>query len=62
MCAVDDYLPLRDSSDVHRLRAAAASWLPTLGLDFGRVVFLGVAGQLFVSFDVAGQGDDSSAL
>ena len=49
---VDDYLPLRESSDVNRLRKAAASWLPELRLDFGRVVFLGIAGNLFLSFDV----------
>ena len=55
--AVDDYLPLRESSDFDHLRAAAESWFATLGLDFGRVVFLGVAGQLFMSFDLAGQGN-----
>jgi len=49
--AVDDYLPLRESSDFDYLRAAAESWFPTLGLDFGRVVLLGVAGQLFISFE-----------
>jgi len=49
--AVDDYLPLRESSDFDYLRAAAQSWFHTLGLAFARVVLLGVAGQLFISFE-----------
>lgn len=52
--AVDDYLPLWESSDFEHLCAAAELWFPRLGLDFGRVVFLGVAGRHYMSFDLAG--------
>lgn len=60
--AVDDYLPLRESSDIDRLHEATASWLPELRLDFGRVVFLGIADNLFLSLDVVGHSYGSSAL
>jgi hypothetical protein len=54
LVAVDDYLTLQESSDHDCLRAEAQSWLLSLDLDFGRVVFLGVAGKLFISFELAG--------
>lgn len=55
--AVDDYLSLLESSDFDHLLATAKSWFPTLALDFSRVVFLGVAGHHFMSFDLAGQAN-----
>jgi hypothetical protein len=50
--AVDDYLPLRDSADWEKLNTLAQALLLELRLDFGRVVFVGVAGRLFLSYDV----------
>jgi hypothetical protein len=50
--AVDDHLPLRQPSDVDQLRSAASSWLSELTLDFGRLVFLGMAGNLYLSYDL----------
>lgn len=50
--AVDDHLPFRQPSDVDQLRNAASSWLSELSLDFGRLVFVGVAGNLYLSYDL----------
>ena len=59
--AVDDYLILRNSSNVDQFRDAVTSWLPALPLDFCRVVFVGASGQLFESFAVTGLSSYSSA-
>ncbi len=48
--AVDDYLPLVDDSDWPLVYTRAKSLIDTLSLDFGRVIFVGVAGRLFLSF------------
>lgn len=50
--AVDDYLPLRAPPDIDALRSAASSWLSELALDFGRVVFVGIAGNLYLPYDL----------
>lgn len=51
--AVDDYLALREADDVAKLRELAGSLLSRLQLDFRRIVFVGMAGGLFLSFDVS---------
>lgn len=50
--AVDDHLPLRTPPDIDALHSAASSWLSELALDFGRVVLLGMAGNLYLSYDL----------
>ncbi|HXG47444.1 MAG TPA: hypothetical protein VNO52_07465 [Methylomirabilota bacterium] len=62
LVAVDDDYPLVDPSDHESLRAAAAAWLPGLDCAFGRVVFVGVADRLFISFNLAGHGNGSDVL
>lgn len=60
--AVDDYLPLRDSSDMEKLSTLAQALLPELKLDFGRVVFVGLAGRLFLSYDVLRVGGPHTVI
>lgn len=50
LVAVDDYYALSKDSDWPKLKAFADSLLPTLRLDFPRVVFVGTAGRLFLSW------------
>ncbi len=50
--AVDDHLPLRQPSDIDQLHNATTSWLSELSLDFGRLVFIGIAGNLYLSYDL----------
>jgi hypothetical protein len=52
--AVDDYLQLREPSAADALHELATHLLPTLRLDFGRVVFVGVAGNIFQSYNITG--------
>lgn len=51
LVAVDDYFALLQDSDWPRLRAFVNALLPTLALDFPRVVFVGIAGRLFLSLE-----------
>jgi hypothetical protein len=50
LIAVDDYLALIQDSDWPLLAERAESLLQKLHLDFGRIVFLGLAGRLFLSY------------
>jgi hypothetical protein len=50
LVAVDDYLALIQDCDWPLLDQRAKSWTSRLPLDFGRVVFLGLAGRLFLSY------------
>ncbi len=61
LVAVDDYFPLSQDSDWPRLRVFAEALLPTLALDFARVVFVGIAGRLFLSLNVNVLADEDSA-
>jgi len=54
--AVDDYLALREPGDGERLARFASSLLQTLALDFGCVAFVGVAGNLFLSYKCGAPG------
>lgn len=50
LVAVDDYLPLAQDYDWPLLDQRAQSWIKSLALDFGRVVFVGIAGRLSLSY------------
>jgi hypothetical protein len=50
LVAVDDYLALIQDSDWPLLAERAESWIRGLQPDFGRVVCLGLAGRLFLSY------------
>lgn len=52
LVAVDDYLALMQDSDWPQLAQRAESWVGKLELDFGRVVFVGLAGRLFFSYEL----------
>lgn len=52
LVAVDDYLALVQDSDWPLLAERAQSWLRRLQLDFGRVVFLGNSGGLFLPYNL----------
>ena len=51
LVAVDDYYHLLEDSDWPKLKAFADSLLPTIALDFPRIVFVGIAGRLFLSLN-----------
>ncbi len=50
LVAVDDYRPLVQDSDWPLVDERARSLISTLSLDFGRVVYVGVAGRLLLSY------------
>jgi len=54
LVAVDDYYALSENTDWPKLRAFADSLLPTIELDFPRVVFVGIAERLFLSLNSNG--------
>lgn len=60
--AVDDYLALPEPDDVAKLREFAGALLQSLRLDFPRVVFVGMAGRLFLSCNVSLRHDANAAL
>ena len=62
LVAVDDYLPLIQDSDWELLAERAQSWMKNLTLDFGRVVFVGVAGRLFLSYLLPSAVRETNAL
>jgi len=47
---VDDYIPFHSSSDEAALDEAVRATLPSLRLDFMRIVMLGASGRLFFQF------------
>jgi hypothetical protein len=62
LVAVDDYLALIQDSDWPLLAERAQSWIRRLELDFGRVVFLGLAGRLLLSYLLPLPARDTNAL
>lgn len=52
LVAVDDYLPLAHDHDWPLLDERARSWIERFALDFGRVVFVGIAGRLVISYSL----------
>ena len=50
LVAVDDYLPLVQDYDWPILDERARAWIASCQLDFGRLVFVGVAGRLWLSY------------
>jgi hypothetical protein len=52
LVAVDDYLPLAQDYDWPRVDERAREWIQRFNLDFGRVVFVGVAGRLALSYSL----------
>lgn len=50
LVAVDDYLPLVQDYDWPTLDNRARAWLACYQLDFARLVFVGVAGRLWLSY------------
>jgi hypothetical protein len=49
LVAVDDYLALTEQPDCALLEERIELWLSEYPLNFGRIVFVGMAGRLFVS-------------
>jgi hypothetical protein len=62
LVAVDDYLALIQDSDWPALENMVRSLALTLNLDFGRLVFVGMAGRLFQSYDLPLTVHGKSAL
>jgi len=62
LVAVDDYLPLIQESDWQLLDQRARSLINQLVLDFSRVVFVGVAGRLFLSYTLPVLSQEVNAL
>lgn len=60
--AVDDYFALLDPAARTQLQQMVKTLLPTLRLDFGRVVLVGVAGRVFRSFEVRHHADQPCPL
>ena len=58
----DDYLPLAQDYDWPLLDHRARTWIASLALDFGRVVFVGVAGRLFMSYSLPLLPEEANAL
>lgn len=52
--AVDDHLPFRQAADADALHLLAQLQISSLPLDFGRVVFVGMAERLWLSYSVGG--------
>ena len=52
LVAVDDYLPLAQDHDWPIVDQRARSWMADLALDFGRIVFVGVAERLLLSYSL----------
>ncbi len=50
LVAVDDYFPLRQEDDEKHIDGFLRDLIPSLDLDFGRIVVIGVAGKIFLSY------------
>lgn len=59
---VDDYRPFRSSSDEAALDEAVREIIPSLRLDFLRIVMLGATGRLFVQYDLHHRAPEQNAL
>jgi len=60
LVAVDDYRPLVQDCDWQLLDQRARSLISRLRLDFGRVAMVGMAGRLFLSYDLrVGEGKNA---
>ncbi len=59
---VDDYIPFYSSSDEAALDEAVRAILPSLRLDFLRIMMLGVSGRLFVQFETEGRAEQNPQL
>lgn len=62
LVAVDDYLPLAQDYDWPVGDQRARTLMATVALDFGRVVFVGVAGRLFLSYSLPLLPEEANAL
>ena len=62
LVAVDDYLPLAQDYDWPLVDQRARSWMANLALDFGRVVFVGIAGRLLLSYSLPLLPEEANAL
>ncbi|MDP3786737.1 MAG: hypothetical protein Q8R05_04205 [Candidatus Omnitrophota bacterium] len=59
---VNDYIPFRSSSDEAALDEAVRTLLPSLRLDFLRIVMLGASGKLFIQYDLHHRAAEKNAL
>ncbi len=50
LLVVDDYIPFRCEKDIKELTTFMRSKLTHVSLDFGRIVVIGISGQLFLRF------------
>ena len=62
LVAVDDFLPLAQDYDWPLFNERARSWMRSVRLDFGQVVFVGIAGRLLLSYPLPLAATEANAL